>query len=139
MLKYIIFSLFLLYFTYTDIKDRTIPNKILAILFGIGLLFLFSSHTYRSTLIGVLLPSSLFFILNLLGNHFIGGGDIKLICCLGLFCGFQGTCIIVFLSLMLCLFYALIMFLSKNSCHSLPLCPFLSISFYIFMIYTALN
>lgn len=136
MLKYIILSSFLLYFSYTDIKTRTIPNKALAILFIIGILFLFSSYTYRSALIGVFLPSSLFFVINLLGNHFIGGGDIKLVCCLGLFCGYQASCIITLLSLILCLIYAFLSFLRKNILLSLPLCPFLSLSFYIYMIYT---
>ncbi len=131
ILKYLILSVFLIHFTHLDIRFRRIPNKIIILLLLIGLFFLPFSQKPISCLAGLVFPGIIMLLFNIYLNHFIGGGDIKLIMCIGFFTGISASIFIFLIASILCLLWALCNKLSSTT--TLPFCPFLTFSFLIYL------
>ena len=133
ILKYLILSAFLVHLTHLDIKFRRIPNNIIIPLLLIGLFFLPFSQKPISCLVGLVFLGIIMFLLNIYLNHFIGGGDIKLIMCIGVFTGISASIFIIVIASILCLLWALCNKFSYFSTTTLPFCPFLTFSFIIYL------
>lgn len=137
IIKYFILGVSLFYLSYLDIRYRRIPNKFLLFLFIVGLTFLPFSTPYASYLLGFLFPALILFFLNLLFGHFIGGGDIKLTMCIGLYMGLYYNCIIFTCASLICLCFSSLYFIFKKGFPThLPLCPFLLISYLLIFFHT---
>lgn len=134
MLQYYILNLFLLYLSLLDIRYRKLPNKILLLLFLIGLIFLPSSNSVMTHILGILCPSLFLILCNLLGQHFIGGGDIKLMACMGLFTGGALNCFLFLIASILLLSSSLILKCFRLSYKSLPFCPFVCLSYNLYLL-----
>lgn len=111
------------WFSYTDIKERIIPNRITHPLI-IALLFL---RLYDPVYFLGLVPACLFLICFFVRPNSIGAGDIKFLTIIGLCIGIQGT---MFVMLVTCA--AVLVFISlRKMCRlkkleMIPLAPFLS-------------
>lgn len=127
--KFYILCSFLIYLSYLDIRYRKIPNFIIAILLTIGVCFVPFSDNIPSSLLGLFFPAFILLLLNIPFKSFIGGGDIKLIMCIGLFIGISNNFIVFFIaSILTLLFSTLRQIFYKTALPSLPFCPFLLIS-----------
>ena len=133
-LKFCILTVFLSYLSYVDIHTRKIPNKIIAILLVLAFIFMPFESNLLSYIIGLFLPGLIFLIISIIGGHFIGSGDIKIIICLGGFLGTSKTLFISILACIICLLYSILLKLLGIKQNTLAFCPFLLISFLILSI-----
>lgn len=128
--------------SFFDIKKRIIPNKIclsLLLITAIKLILIITININNNNFSFIHFFLSLFFALLItlifLGvpyfiNNSIGGGDLKLGCCLGLFLGFKQTASVLFISFLSCAIFAIIIniikYLTKKpKAKTLPFAPFL--------------
>ncbi|WP_158524029.1 A24 family peptidase [Paenibacillus bovis] len=123
MINVILISL-CIYFSVTDIRYRTIPNRVIYPLFII--LFLWRLFTEPSFLWG-LIPSFIMFISFFCTPNSIGAGDVKLVAVIGLFLGIEQTLLVVFLTCLSYIVYAGGSKLVKKRLQKrTPLAPFLA-------------
>jgi len=113
------------WFSYTDIKERRISNKLTypAIL----LLLVFRILSSPEFLWG-LIPGAVFFLIFMISPRSLGAGDVKLVLLLGLGIGLERTAVALFL---MCIFVILYLggrrLLSLGVQRSVPLAPFLTL------------
>lgn len=122
-----------------DLKTKTIPNYIPAILIAVRLIILIYEIIYVesamsyfiSSLIGCFLCALLLVIANRISKGGIGGGDIKLLSSIGFMCGVYVVFSTLFLALVSCIVFTLIrLLLKKNTLKDqLPFGPFIYIGF----------
>ena len=130
-LKFYILTIFLSYLSYIDIRTRKIPNKVVATLLCLAFVFIPFEPNWLSYIIGLFLPGFIFLIISIIGGHFIGSGDIKIIICLGGFLGTSQALSITILACIVCLSCSIFLKLFRIKQNTLPFCPFLLISFLI--------
>lgn len=117
--------------TYTDLKWRIIPNKLI----GLGLTYFlllrlfYTQHPYTSYLIGILVAAGPLYIMALVKKGAFGGGDIKVMAVVGAALGWH----LAFASLVLMLtgagIYACISyFIKRTRKDTIPLAPFMLLS-----------
>ncbi len=135
ILKLCVLTIFLFYLSYLDIHTRTIPNKIIFIFISISFIFIPFESNWITYVIGLFVPSTIFLIISIIGGHFIGSGDIKIIICLGGFLGTYQTLVVIFLACIICLFYGILLKLFYKLDRSLPFCPYIFISLMIIVFY----
>lgn len=125
----------LLYFTFTDIRRRVIPNRVtypILIVF-----FLFRLIDAPSYLWG-LVPAFFFMLFFLINPRSIGGGDIKMFACIGLIAGFSYTLNILFWTCLTALVHVLFSRWGRKKLNQvLPLAPFTSIGYIVATILNA--
>ena len=94
---------------YRDYKEKTIPNRYLAVLAGIrGVLLIAESITYpyvildnvKFILFGALIGGGVLFLTYIVTRHGIGLGDVKLFAVIGMYVGAQRTYIVILASLL---------------------------------------
>jgi len=121
--KSVIFILLLLHAAITDIKTRTIPDYIPIMIILIGLI----GMEPTSSLLGLLFVPLPYFIMALMRENSMGGGDIKLVgACgfyLGLRAGYLGSIIGLLLAIVIHSSYGTIV--NKSIDKSIPLAPYL--------------
>ncbi|WP_445321975.1 prepilin peptidase [Paenibacillus sp. FSL L8-0494] len=110
-------------FSYTDIRTRRIPNKIIhPLLILIFVIRMFDVQFYFG-----LIPALIFTILFFVNSNAIGAGDIKLIALIGLVLGLENTLFVIMgmsISAMLYLIFRLLK--DRVNVKSIPLAPFLT-------------
>lgn len=129
-----------------DIKTRIIPNFIpisllcvRALIFIYEIIFTDSALSYLvSSLIGCFLCALLLIIANKISKGGIGGGDIKLLACIGLMCGVYVVFSTLLLSLLACIVVSVILLLlkKKTSKDNLPFGPFIYLGLTIMCLFT---
>ncbi len=122
-LKSVVFILLLLQAAITDIKTRTIPDYIPIMIILIGVI----GMEPMSSLLGLLFVPLPYFIMALIRENSMGGGDIKLMgACsfyLGLRAGYLGSIIGLLLAIVIHSSYGAI--INKSIDKSIPLAPYL--------------
>mgnify|MGYP002761520841 FL=1 len=129
-----------------DLKTRTIPNFIpISLLLARALVFIYeiiftdSTLSYLvSSLIGCFLCALLLIIANKISKGGIGGGDIKLLSCIGLMCGVYVVFSTLLLSLLACIVISIFLLLlkKKTSKDHLPFGPFIYIGLSVMCLFT---
>lgn len=124
---------FALLISSTDLKIRQIPNSLILILLGAGVLV--SSldvfgYTLKSHLIGLGIGALMFLIPYLIGSQ-IGAGDVKYTGAIGFFLGYPGILYAtIFLSIVLVSWIAVMFIIRRNVMKkSIALAPFISAAF----------
>ena len=77
--------------SFIDLKHQIIPNKITFIFIPLGLMLsLFFNHiTFINSLLGLIVPAGLFFLIALVYKKGMGIADVKLIGMIGVFIGWK--------------------------------------------------
>lgn len=133
----VLLILYTLVISITDISARIIPDSITFTFILLGLLlFCFGMHLsiYQALLGAVVGFGFLFAVATVvsrsLGRDAMGGGDIKLAAMLGVFVGWQGVLLVIFLASVLALGGTLVIrYLSRqHASKEIPFGPYLAIS-----------
>ena len=106
-LVYVLVVPALVIITAVDIKHQIIPNVITLPGLALGLVAGSYSIGYVNSFMGFLLGCGLFYLVTLLSNGGMGGGDIKYIAAAGAFVGWQKALLIIFISAVLGTFVGL--------------------------------
>ncbi|MCR3921841.1 MAG: prepilin peptidase [Firmicutes bacterium] len=90
----------LLVIFFIDLDHQIIPNRLVLILVGLAVLALFFARevSFLSALYGGVLGGGLFFLLAVVSNGGMGGGDIKLVAALGLWFGWAQLLLLIFVA-----------------------------------------
>lgn len=135
--------LMMIFCAYIDIKMRIIPNKLclsvllISVLKAFYIIIINFNNNFKCTnfilslFLGGLI-SLLFLGIPFFANNSIGGGDLKLSCCLGLYFGFTATISLLFIAFVSCAFCAIFINIYKHitkkpKVKTLPFAPFLLI------------
>ncbi|MFJ2043938.1 prepilin peptidase [Paenibacillus taichungensis] len=139
-LLWIDFPLFviLIWATYTDIKSRVIPDKLVFI----GLCYFlvirigYADQPYFHYLLGMIAGAGILYVCALIRPGSFGGGDIKLLAVVGVALGWRQSLLFLCLLLGIAGLYAVSVFLVWKDRKSLiPLSPFF-LAVYIFLFFT---
>ena len=140
----------LIIFSYTDLRNRRISMRILAVfliltaglmtsvrLFGGRYTIIKNCLVYElglENIVLALVPGVILFVISLLTNEAIGRGDVCVVGLLGLMTGFDAVFIILFISMMACALFGLVFMLimGKSKKDTLPYIPFLLGAYLVF-------
>ena len=136
-LVYFVLAPTLVIITVVDIKHQIIPDVITLPGLVLGLVAGSYSIGYVNSFMGFLLGCGLFYLLAILSNGGIGGGDIKYIAAAGAFVGWQKVLLIIFIGAVLGTFLGLfqIAFQKKTRKNIIPFGPLLSVATLITLFY----
>ena|SRR6266498_391250 len=119
-----------------DFDHRIIPNAITlpGMLIGLGLSPWALPITPLASLIGLLAGGLFFYVVALVSQGGMGGGDIKLIAMIGAFLGWQGTCFTILMGALMgsVVGLGLILLGKKGRKDKVPFGPFLSFAAILF-------
>lgn len=120
-----------LWFSYTDIKTRIIPNRITHPLIIILMMIRLFEPVYYLGLIPAIIMLICFFV----RPNSIGAGDVKFLAVIGLCMGIQGVALVTLITCTSALIF-LMMFkiLGLKKIEILPLAPFMSIGVFVSLI-----
>lgn len=112
--------------SYTDLKERKIPNTFIYISIGIIILIRLFHHPQGVSYIWGTIPAIITVMIYIFSNHSpIGGGDIKLLLFMGIALGgFNIALTIIYSFVVILLYSVIVVFLNKKTA-TLPLAPFL--------------
>jgi Flp pilus assembly protein protease CpaA len=111
----------LIYGGVTDFKKREIPNIVPVVLIVDGI---FLKHSLLQSIIGLVAPAVLLFVVSKITKSEIPGGDFKLLCSLGFVCGLPGLAAIILLAGIESLAYGLVKQLPLK--RHIPLCSYIA-------------
>ncbi|KAB3527089.1 MULTISPECIES: prepilin peptidase [Alkaliphilus] len=117
------FIMLLIYAAIIDLKTRTIPDYVPVLIMLVGLI----DMEPLPAVLGLILVPLPYFIMALLKDNSIGGGDIKLMAACGFYLGLQAGYMasIVGLMLTIIIHFAYSVIRSKKMTRSIPLGPYL--------------
>ena len=136
-LVYFVLAPTLVIITVVDIKHQIIPDIITLPGLALGLAAGSYSIGYANSFMGFLLGCGLFYLLAILSNGGMGGGDIKYIAAAGAFVGWQKVLLIIFIGAVLGTFVGLfqIGFQKKTRKNIIPFGSLLSVATLITLFY----
>jgi len=136
-LVYFVLAPTLVIITVVDIKHQIIPDVITLPGLALGLAAGSYSIGYANSFMGFLLGCGLFYLLAILSNGGMGGGDIKYIAAVGAFVGWQKVLLIIFIGAVLGTFVGLfqIGFQKKTRKNIIPFGPLLAVATLITLFY----
>jgi leader peptidase (prepilin peptidase) / N-methyltransferase len=121
-----------------DLNHKVIPNIITlpGMAVGLGLSGWVLPITPLTSLFGLLIGGTLFYLIALVSKGGMGGGDIKLIAMIGAFLGWQGALFTIFSSALLGALVGMMLMLlgKKGRKDKVPFGPFLSCGAILFML-----
>ena len=117
------FVILLTYAALIDLRTRTIPDHIPVLIILIGLI----DMELIPSILGLMIVPLPFFIMALLKENSVGGGDIKLMGACGFYLGLQAGYVASILGLMFAIIVHLVYSVigSKKMNKSIPLAPYL--------------
>ena len=129
-LVYVLVVPALVIITAVDIKHQIIPNVITLPGLALGLVAGSYSIGYVNSFMGFLLGCGLFYLVTLLSNGGMGGGDIKYIAAAGAFVGWQKVLLIIFIGAVLGTFVGLFQIIvqKKTRKNIIPFGPLLAVA-----------
>lgn len=121
--KSVLFGAILLVLSYSDFKTRTIPDCIHVLIIIVALIRI----DLMDSVLGLVLVPLPYFIMALLKENSIGGGDIKLMGACGFYLGIQAGYVASVLGLMLAIIihFAYSVIGNKKVTRNIPLGPYL--------------
>ena len=136
-LVYVLVVPALVIITAVDIKHQIIPNVITLPGLALGLVAGSYSIGYVNSFMGFLLGFGLFYLVTLLSNGGMGGGDIKYIAAAGAFVGWQKVLLIIFISAVLGTLVGLFQIIvqKKTRKNIIPFGPLLAVATLITLFY----
>ncbi|WP_460325206.1 prepilin peptidase [Paenibacillus sp. YSY-4.3] len=121
------FFLLLLICSISDIRSRIIPNRLVIVLFPLGLLHSWLYMSLADALLGILIPSIFLWLAKYKLDFYIGAGDIKLLSAIGIWIGWYANIYVLLAGSVIALVYAGIAgSLRRGKVSSIPFAPFLS-------------
>lgn len=143
-LVYLVAAALLLVLSLVDLDVKEVPHGFLLVLLLLGvLLFILSFFPKVSLskilwwehLVGAVAVSVPLFILMVVSGGGVGGGDVKLMFCLGLLLGYKLILLSFLFGIVLAAIFSVILIViyGKNGKYALPLVPFLSVGAFIAM------
>ncbi|MBC2579394.1 A24 family peptidase [Clostridium sp. DJ247] len=134
ILKGFFYALILMYASYSDIKEKIIPDKVHLMIMVVGLIKI----SLMDATMGFIIVPLPFFIAALLKGDDIGGGDVKFMAAGGFFLGLKGGFIASIMGLTLAVAINFIYYKIKNKDKniSFPLAPYLSIGCFLSFVIT---
>lgn len=130
LLKYLVLICFLIVISLIDLECYLIPDVLLAgmLIAGIPVNILARDITFLSIALGMLAPAAVLAIVALASRGGMGGGDIKLTGALGMFLGWPGNAVALFLGCVLAGVAGLVLVLTriKKRKDVIPFGPFLA-------------
>ena len=134
---YSLLSCVLVSISFIDLKYMEIPDESNVTILLLGLIQIILNYNNPiQHFLGFLIAGGIFLFIAVITNGSIGGGDIKLIACIGLLLGIKASLIITFCSSILSLIgliYALL--INKQSLNSfIPYGPFIALSTFYFLL-----
>lgn len=122
----------LLVISIIDIKIKIIPNKLLILGIGIGIIMIFFNDNISiiSALLGCVICGGLIGIISIVTKGSIGLGDAKLLACVGIWFGLQTTLGIMLISTILSGLVGLILLTFKrvNRKTTMPFAPYIFVA-----------
>lgn len=118
LFRYIVLLLWCIFISKEDIKTKSIKNKHLLYMAGIGAVLILASlnrDIYFSALLGMLLGFLISFLVSWFSKEGIGMGDVKLIAVVGLYLGAERLGIAVFWGLVLVLLFGIFRLVTKKA------------------------
>lgn len=137
---YAALSSLLLVISMIDFETEEIPDSLNIFALITGIIFVIAKLNVNhaiSSVIGLMIGAGVFFIIALVTNGAMGGGDIKLMGALGFWFGWKLTIALIILSFVVGAVASLflLLFKSKKKKDFIPFGPFIAISAYIVMIF----
>jgi leader peptidase (prepilin peptidase)/N-methyltransferase len=136
-LKFVIFASVLIVISVIDLQTMEIPDE--PFIFGIffGIIFFILEKNYLNNILGLIIPTVLFFLIIVLSKGGMGGGDFKLSFLFGLYLGFPKVIPWFFLSFIIGFFPAIFVLITKKGTRKtpIPFGPFMSISGIVTFLY----
>ncbi len=137
--KYVFILCLLLVISFIDLNKGIIPNRLVLFLFlwSVAWQVFYPTISLAAAGIGLLAGGGLFYLIAVLSKGGMGGGDIKLMAVLGFAVGWPLVLILFLLSFLLgaAIGLALMLIGKKTRRDPLPFGPFLSLSFFISVIW----
>ena len=123
--------------TAIDIKHQIIPDVITIPGIAFGLIVGICTIGYNDSLLGLFLGSGLFYLLAVLSNGGMGGGDIKYIAAIGALLGWQKVLLVIFIGAFLGSIVGLFLIIiqKKSRKSTIPFGPFLAVGTLITLFY----
>ncbi|CEP66035.1 Prepilin type IV endopeptidase, peptidase domain [Moorella glycerini] len=128
-LKYAVLASLLLVIAGIDLRTYMIPDSLVLVGLGCGLLFLPLGEVYwPEALVGAALGGGILFLIAAASRGGMGGGDVKLGLVLGLFLGWQQVLVALFLAILAGALMGVILIAlgRKRRRDALPFAPFLT-------------
>lgn len=129
LVKYVLLVSLLVVVAGIDLKTYTIPDGLVFLGLGLGLLFLpLGEVSWQDAFLGALLGGGLLLLLAVISRGGMGGGDVKLCFVLGLFMGWQHMLLTLFAAVLTGAAVGLMLMVSgrKGRRDVLPFAPFLA-------------
>lgn len=129
-LKYAFLASLLLVISGIDLSTCLIPDSLVLVGLGGGLLFLPAGNVpWQSALLGAVLGGGLLLLIAVVSRGGMGGGDVKLGVILGLFLGWQELLVALFLAVFTGALVGLLLVLlgKKGRRDAIPFAPFLAL------------
>lgn len=129
IVKGFFYVLILIYASYSDLKEKIIPDKVHLMIMVVSLIKI----NLMAAILGFIIVPLPFFITALLKGDGIGGGDVKLMAASGFLLGLKGGFIASIIGLTLAVAVNFIYYEIKNKDKniSFPLVPYLSIGCFL--------
>jgi len=145
-LAYYVVAALLILLSVIDLDSKEVPHGVLFFIMLIGLLFFILSFfpkvaltecVWWEHLVGEFVVSLPLFIIMFITGGGIGGGDVKLMFCLGFLIGYKLALVTFFFAIVLAAIVSVILLLAfkKSGGFALPLVPFLSVGFVIAIVW----
>lgn len=131
MLKYMPVIAMLGYASYTDLKERIVPNKVVLILL---LYSFFIIEDYKQSIVMGLFVLMVQLAMAVITNGGIGGGDIKLVSAMAFIMGYDMALMALPLALMMIITTIYCIITKKGIKYSVPFIPYVFISYIMMLI-----
>jgi len=134
---YAVVATSLVIITAIDIEHQIIPDVITLPGIAFGLIVGIYTIGYKDSLMGLFLGSGLFYLLAILSNGGMGGGDIKFIAAVGALLGWQKVLLVIFIGAFLGSIVGLFLITiqKKSRKSTIPFGPFLAVGTLITLFY----
>lgn len=126
LIKYVVFTMTLIYAGYYDYKTRIILDRVHVIIIASALL---ANFDLLQSIVGFFLLPIPFIIAVLFKEDSVGGGDIKLTAAIGFFLGLMKGTMVLIIGQSLAILITVIF--KKNRKNTIPMAPYLAIGCFI--------